>query len=440
LKLEYVPLCELPSRQASPQRPSTAAVGLFYSVDNPTFIILSFKGTTPTSFPDWLVDFTFPYLPANAELNAYGSVHQGFYRALFPRDVRAWADVEADGPWDLMRKGIRRTVCFLHKLQPKERKTDVNVWVTGHSLGAVLAQMFFAKAMQCEDEWEVEVGDSRDAPSHAGQDTGKGVYARAVLRDSYTFGTPIFGDVFSRGSFNNAVFAPKKGRRHDVWRFVNHADIVATGLPDLGDQSYDKGWLPAAISTASDTGGLGGINQFTFTHVGQEVTLRGGSNSYVGPGTLWPWGTKIVIKGGTASKGPHKVRPYLSSVPKWLVFLQYVPVFGRLLAHSPILYAYQLEQCTASLADGQGQPVAWATDFWWSPDVGRFTQDAYSLVSSILAQVYSLIYSILAQVYSLFTSILRQVYSLDNSIVAQVYTFVSSILAQVQAFVTKRME
>lgn len=372
LALEYVPLCELPSRHASPQRPSTAVVGLFYSLTNPTFIILSFKGTTPTSFPDWLVDFTFPYLPANAELDAYGSVHQGFYRALFPRDVRAWADVQADGPWDLMRQGIRKTLCMLHKLQPEESKTDVNVWVTGHSLGAVLGQMFFAKALQSEEQWEVKVGDAEAGPSNADHGTHEGIYARAVLRDSYTFGTPIFGDVFSRGSFNNALFAPKEGRRHEVWRFVNHADIVATGLPDLGDQSYSKGWLPAAISTASDTGGLGGLNQFTFTHVGQEVTLKGGSDSYVGPGTLWPWGTKVVIKGGTEQRDPYRVRPYLSSVPRWLVALQHVPLFGRILAHAPILYAYQLEQCSATGSEAEGTALAWATDFWWGPAVDRW--------------------------------------------------------------------
>jgi len=116
-----------------------AYAGLFYSPDQ-DFIILAFKGSTPFDFDEWVTDCSFrrvdaPYL--------FGRTHEGWYECLFSSKVKGSSKAGIKSPYQRILEGIEIVVKELMR-----KDTKINLWVTGHSLGASLGTLFFARAMK----------------------------------------------------------------------------------------------------------------------------------------------------------------------------------------------------------------------------------------------------------------------------------------------------
>ncbi|CAO1613267.1 unnamed protein product [Parajaminaea phylloscopi] len=335
--------------------------GIFYTPSHPDFIVLAFKGTSPTNFAEWVVDFSYSYVDAGEWLGpGYGRAHKGFYSSLFPVPGSAPLP-NGVTPYEAIRRGIVETTALLQQLNGGR---EVNVYVTGHSLGAALASVFYARA----------VGRPQDFGSvpPLGEASASARPRGAVIRDLVTWGCPIFGDPRSMGAFNYSMLSPTDVRfagepsyelcqadtkkvptmrdpmpwsspssesnastarlslgARNAWRVNNHRDAVGTLLPALGD-------VGSFGSTLSAT------NQFNYTHVGQEIQPKDApEHSLVGPGTLLVPGTPVRII--SAFPGGDGSRIELD-LPSYLVKAQRIWLVGRLLAHAPVLYADQLNR------------------------------------------------------------------------------------------------
>ncbi|EPQ30931.1 uncharacterized protein PFL1_01829 [Pseudozyma flocculosa PF-1] len=303
---------------------------------NSNFIILSFKGTNPVEFKEWALDFTIRYTEGGAWLPGFGKVHSGFYESLFPSDIRQGAttgyvgqllhdayltvfgpdalDEERKPPREFPYEQIRHRIEEIAKLLVKNSADDhVNLFVTGHSLGAALASFFFARA----------VASPKDFGSNSeGDDLVR-------VRDAYTFGCPIFGDPECIEGFGRAIH-DNLDRPQTLWRVTNRHDPVATMLPEGGD--YEM------LSHISPT------SQFHYAHIGAEIQMRHRNNLVgAGPGTLLPKGArvKVITHLGGSGSGPD-VR-----LPLWCRILEQTPVVSRLVSHIPSCYWARLSTVEA---------------------------------------------------------------------------------------------
>lgn len=175
---------------------STQAVWMEHSAK--PVAIVGFRGTEPNQLQDVLVDLTF-FKDALVDFphwhhKKWGKVHRGFNRAV------------------LATVGTR----LLEKVDSLEPRDEdpIEVWVTGHSLGASLATLFTSALLE-----KIERGENLD---------GYGM-PRWVVGGQYTFGSPRTGnDDFKEQLETMAV-------KHDipVIRFRNHDDLV-TRVPPFG--------------------------------------------------------------------------------------------------------------------------------------------------------------------------------------------------------------
>ncbi|CAG8587688.1 632_t:CDS:2 [Paraglomus occultum] len=183
--------------------------GMFWSLQH-NFIVVAFKGTTPTNVEDFLVDALFQRCDARPFL--FGDVHEGFYTSLFP-ESHASARSNLASPYFTIMKGIRAKALEI-KQATAPNKAPVNIWITGHSLGAGLATLFYSRLLL--------------SPEDLGPN--------AILRDAYLFGTPAVGD-----SDFAAQFAAHSSRPHDrhntLWRIIDDIDII-TKLPPGFNNPY----------------------------------------------------------------------------------------------------------------------------------------------------------------------------------------------------------
>ena len=152
-----------------------------------------------------------------------------------------------------------------------------------------------------------------------------------VVRDAYLFATPIIADVQSVHAFHNRL---NHDPRRMMWRVTNGLDVVATALPDAGDNRA----IP-----------LGEFNLFSFAHLGMELTLRGAPEKCVVSGNAFPHGTIVRIRSGATTQSepvnpPHEEEDAtdeqrIKELHEW----ERIPILGRLLAHAPALYWYMLQ-------------------------------------------------------------------------------------------------
>lgn len=321
--LRYKSVTELKPRHR--QSRSNPVAGLFYSPARPDFMVLAFKGTTPTDFAEWVTNFRYGYEDANEWLGeGYGRVHQGFYSALYPLQGEEGLRGGIT-PYEHIRRGIVSTGAALRSINGGR---PVNVFVTGHSLGSALASMFYARAVQRPDDFTTP--DTREQV--------------AVIRDLYAYGVPIFGDPHSLGAFNYAInqSATAEGpNRRMAWRINNNRDAVATFLPDLGDTRK----LGSKLSVN---------NQFNFAHVGQQVQTNL-DRTETGPGTLLVSDTPVRVRSESHCAIPLHVNATLVQAQK-------IPLLGRVLAHSPLLYAERLNRVQETPV---GASLPWAKQSTW---------------------------------------------------------------------------
>ncbi|KAG8936111.1 hypothetical protein FRC03_011174 [Tulasnella sp. 419] len=286
----YEPLSELATT-------SQAFCSLFWQAGG-DWVVVAFKGTDPVSFEEWTTDFTASFVDASHLIPNFNYVHQGFKERLWPPD-------QERSPYDTIAAGIRTVTDELVKGKPAG--TKINVWMTGHSLGTAIASLAYAKTLISGD-----------------------LGPNALLRDAYLFATPIVSDVLSRDVLHSALNCDPHIPR-TMWRVTNRDDFVATGLPALGDfKDVD----------------LDPDNLFNFCHLGVEVfmktapepcQLQGHDRILPRPDVL-----QVEVKSEFSDAEIIKMRRNAElnglTVKKVYLFLQDIPIVGRLAAHATVNY------------------------------------------------------------------------------------------------------
>lgn len=280
--------------------------GAFWDPRN-NFIILAFKGTNPVEFKEWAIDFTFDYTDGRGWLPGFTKVHAGFYNQIFPQQLNQTIPPPSDNtvgafPYTKIRTEIKKIV---EEIRATTGREHVNLYVTGHSLGAALASVFYSRAIASPKDFGL-AGDGGN---------------RIYVRDAYCFGTPIIGDPDCISAFNQALHEGDLDHPQVLWRVTNRRDAVATLLPDAGDSNRLEHISPTS--------------QLHFAHVGQEVQLSNDVRKvYTGPGTLLPTQTpvNIITHLDHRGQGPDVSLPLVFNV------LKLIPLVRRLVAHTPSSY------------------------------------------------------------------------------------------------------
>ncbi|SPO45879.1 uncharacterized protein PSANT_03565 [Moesziomyces antarcticus] len=289
--LNYVSVSELATN-------TSPLCGAFWNPDY-NFLILVFKGTNPVEFKEWAIDMTFDYVDGRGWLPGYTKAHAGFYNQLFPQSLNKKTGAF---PYSQIRASVADIV---RQIRATTGKDHVNMYVTGHSLGAALACVFYSRAIARPRDFGLnEQGTNQ-------------VY----VRDAYTFGTPIVGDPDCISAFNQACHDRDLDHPQALWRVTSRRDSIATMMPDAGDFNTLKHISPTS--------------QLHFAHVGQEVQLSNDIRKvYTGPGTALAKFTPVNIvthldRGGV---GPEV------NLPGYFWFLERTPVINRMIAHLPASY------------------------------------------------------------------------------------------------------
>jgi len=178
--------------------------GIFYDKKlEQNWIVVAFKGTSPTNFSEWLVDATFAHEVAEDYL--WGNAHKGFYDSLFPGSGSA---VDPSG-----------RIIEAIKAVAQELKTDkpIQLWVTGHSLGAGLASLFYSRILK--------------EPGEGG--------SNIKLRDSYLYGCPRTADTVFATEFEGAMNI-QSNQTKTFYRVQNSWDVVALVPPGTGDKRDNR--------------------------------------------------------------------------------------------------------------------------------------------------------------------------------------------------------
>lgn len=171
------------------------SIGIFWSETTP-FIIVTFKGTTPTNYEEFLVDATFQRTDARSFLD--GCVHEGFYESLF--STSGFGDQDIRDPYGAILSAVQTKAA---QIQEQLQTTEpVQLWITGHSLGAALSSLLFARWLKSPED----LGD------------------RLTLRDAYIIGTPAVGDSDFASTFASYSNLPVT-RSSTLWRIINKSDI-----------------------------------------------------------------------------------------------------------------------------------------------------------------------------------------------------------------------
>jgi len=222
--------------------------GFFWPKDSSEkWIVVAFKGTSPTNFSEFMVDATIAHQNASGFFGS-GALHQGFYTSLVPgshSEVNPYASI----------------LHSLKKLGKSMRKDGddrkVNVWITGHSLGAALAALLYARLMF--------------SPKDLGDDL--------VLRQGYVYGMPRVADAAFISAFDFAASTPYGDTTKSLWRISDRSDIVTSVPPGLADHEETRAMLsPSSLLNYGHFGTAG----FELTGMGkgwqlQRGSLKGGS-------------------------------------------------------------------------------------------------------------------------------------------------------------------
>ncbi|ODQ51811.1 alpha/beta-hydrolase [Saitoella complicata NRRL Y-17804] len=196
------------------------------------FIVVAFKGTTPWDYTEWITDATyqkkevesnfFPPDPIDVERDMNGKdrkgrsdVHAGFYDALFPHK---YGDTPKNSPYGCIIDAVKEKI----KELTREGDGDIPVWVTGHSLGAGYASLFYASLKSClaYNHNPLETNDPDKIL----------LGSKANLMDAYVFGCPAVGDLDFARQFDEACrkcMTADDGRNlGQFYRVVNDLDPV----------------------------------------------------------------------------------------------------------------------------------------------------------------------------------------------------------------------
>ncbi|GAA5995589.1 lipase family protein [Rhodotorula paludigena] len=241
------------------------------------FIVLVLKGTTPTRPQEFLTDATFTKTGAGVFFGAgSGKVHEGFYEHLFMRND--WNDNGGDGYGSIVR--TLRHVAQRMKAGAGSAQADTKIplWVTGHSLGAALASLMYARFLHSEED----LGPNLD------------------LRDCYAFACPRVGDSNFATSFEESLIKPLD-RKNILWRIRNHRDIIASVPPGFADQES----LRNSLSSTSF---------LNYAFLGPAIRIRPKRIPYRAPyytveqGGAFHEATEVVVAGAEGDAGAGRMQ------------------------------------------------------------------------------------------------------------------------------------
>ncbi|KAF7722570.1 hypothetical protein EC973_002960 [Apophysomyces ossiformis] len=202
--------------------------GIFWSEAHPV-IIVAFKGTTPTNYEEFLVDAAFQRADARSYL--FGSVHQGFYESVFPTSGFGKSDTR--DPYGAILEAVNEKAAHLKTCLGTDEA--IQVWITGHSLGAAMSSLLFARWLKCPEE-----------------------LTDCVLRDCYVIGTPAVGDNDFASMFASHTLSPVT-RSSTLWRVINKADLFCRLPP-----GYDSRTIGHYMSRT---------DFFNYSHVGHAIQI-----------------------------------------------------------------------------------------------------------------------------------------------------------------------
>ncbi|KAF1807052.1 Alpha/Beta hydrolase protein [Mucor lusitanicus] len=243
--------------------------GIFWSETAP-FIIVAFKGTTPTNYEEFLVDATFQRTDARSFL--FGCVHAGFFESLFA--TSGFGDQDVRDPYGAILAAVRSKA---EQLQERLGTNEpVQLWITGHSLGASLSSLLFARWLKC--------------PSDLGR--------RLVLRDAYVLGTPAVGDSDFASTFASHANQPVT-RASTLFRIINKSDIFSRLPPGYDSRTCGRFMSESDFFNYSHVG-----HAVQITHNWQSKPLKSFPSSYEAPAQL-----NIITStlGDSSSNGSHQV-------------------------------------------------------------------------------------------------------------------------------------
>ncbi|CAG8821530.1 2874_t:CDS:2, partial [Gigaspora rosea] len=156
---------------------------------------MAFKGTTPDNLGEWMRNLTVQCVDGRAHL--FGQIHQGFYEYLFPNNEVN----KRDFPCKRIIEAIQIKAIEINK---KSKKDNVNLWVTGHSLGGALATLFYAYLLK------TNLG---------------GLQEHLNFKGAITFASPAVGNHHFATQLDSLIDDPKN-KESPLWRVVVKQDIV----------------------------------------------------------------------------------------------------------------------------------------------------------------------------------------------------------------------
>ncbi|GAA5992233.1 hypothetical protein JCM10908_001831 [Rhodotorula pacifica] len=281
------------------------------------FIVLCFKGTTPVEYAEWLVDASIAKTGAAVWYGpGSGAAHEGFYTDLFGRPG-------ADGSNGYV--SIVRTLKHVAQRMKAQMRAPADgkipLWVCGHSLGAALASLCYARFL------------------HSEKDLGDDLH----LRDCYTYGTPRVGNGDFASAFEESLVSPID-RGVILWRVINHLDVVCRVPPGLGDDENLRG-------------NLASLSVLNYAHLGPSITIRPARFPFTSPyyalGRLGAFheATQVKVTGGRSSQvqPQQALREFVNDrgnkLLRWALSILPAPLYN----HFPASYdehLYNIESST----------------------------------------------------------------------------------------------
>jgi hypothetical protein len=317
--------------------PGESRVQIFYSHDSDKIesktvrggkqrggtIIVTFRGTNPLNLSEWLTDINLLKTDARPFFSG-GKVHAGFLERLFGRHVQHKHNT-VESLYVAVINEINKISQILYPISSGSNNNEdilnipnVKLWVTGHSLGAAIATLFYARLLRSEND-----------------------IRGAKLVGAYTFGCPRTADydfVMNAITSESSVLDENSPNKRNIWRVVNANDIVPR--------------VPIGLGLCSDTIRQGlSSGLLDYYHFGKKIQLHYRSDPHLHHESesffsaiwsiislfsdyLWHWGWL------------HNVFTALGKGELAKVFSFFLPYFVA--DHAPALYYRNLGQIDPS--------------------------------------------------------------------------------------------
>ncbi|BFZ56232.1 hypothetical protein PYCC9005_003276 [Savitreella phatthalungensis] len=288
------------------------------------FLVVTFKGTTPTDPTEFIVDADFTKTDASEYLA--GKCHTGFYTSLFPshqtprRESRADEETAASSsPYSRIMQALRFAIRAMQRSAGPNR--TVRIYVTGHSLGAALATLFYARLLLHPEDLD-GLNNVELAPLHV-------------------YGSPAVGDTEFAKAFSSAAEAARKSARasgkgveRDIGaiRIIDRDDVVTRAPPNFNGSGVGHDRRNIFVKAGS-------IFDYVQVGTGCRVYATGMPAELSSRTELLPFKHHHIDVGlGTS-------HPFSSEPPTIILrLLSHVPIISGFVNHSGRMYNYGIQR------------------------------------------------------------------------------------------------